>query len=59
MPIRMRCLRPLAAGSGAVSPRTDPPGRIPHAASLRDLRWLALDGRADGNVSDLDVVRLP
>ena len=58
MPIRMRCLRPLAASSGAVGPRPDPPGRIPQAASRRDLRWLALDGRTDGDVADLDVVRL-
>src|SRR5208283_3107888 len=58
MPIRMRCLRPLAVSSGAVGPRPDPPGRIPQPASRRDLRWLALDGRTDGDVADLDVIRL-
>jgi len=33
MPIRMRSLRPLAAGPGAVGPGSDPGGRIPLAAS--------------------------
>jgi len=38
MPIRMRCLRPLAAGPGAVGPRPDPPRCLPEAASRRDLQ---------------------
>src|SRR6187399_658718 len=38
MPIRMRSLRPLAAGSGAVGPGSDPGGRIPLAASRCELR---------------------
>src|SRR5690348_3788777 len=38
IPIRMRCLRPLAARSGTAGPRTDPPGYLPEAASRRDLQ---------------------
>src|SRR5207248_2792503 len=49
----MRCLRPLAASSGAAGPETRSSRPHTRSASRCDLRRLALDGRTDGEALEV------